>query len=292
MRYVLTTLMILTSLIATGSSVSAEVMCAEPAASAGTAVTEGTPVATPFTATEFPESGGELTIFAAASLTDAYAEMAENLEAAHPGLTITVETAGSQSLVTQLEEGATADVLATANTSTMTRAQESGLISGDPVTFTGNRLVIVTPADNPAGIASIDDLAGDGIRLVLANPDVPAGNYAAKAFCTYDTVDGAPEGFLDSINANLASEESDVRDVLAKVQLGEADAGVVYASDAKASELSGVSLNVIEFPESVPTRASYPIAAVEGGNTELANAFISYVLSDEGQAILKEDGFE
>ena len=138
MRYVLTTLMILTSLIATGSSVSAEVMCAEPAASAGTAVTEGTPVATPFTATEFPESGGELTIFAAASLTDAYAEMAENLEAAHPGLTITVETAGSQSLVTQLEEGATADVLATANTSTMTRAQESGLISGDPVTFTAS----------------------------------------------------------------------------------------------------------------------------------------------------------
>lgn len=290
MRKFLAALMIMTSFVASAHGVSAEVACEDT--SVPTTSSDATPAPAAFEATGFPEGGGELTIYAAASLTDAYNEMAEKLEAEHPGLTITIETAGSQTLVTQLEEGAQADVLATANTSTMKRAQEGGLISGDPVTFTGNRLVIVTPANNPAGIGSIDDLTGDGVRLVLANPDVPAGNYAARAFCTYGSVDGAPADFVASINSNIVSEEADVRDVLAKVQLGEADAGVVYASDATASMLSGVELNVIEFPESVPTRAEYPIAAVEGGNTELANAFISYVLSDEGQAILAEYGFE
>src|SRR5690606_33602548 len=150
--------------------------------------------------------------------------------------------------VTQLEEGAYADVLATANSATMERAVAASLIAGDPIDFTGNRLVIVTPPDNPAGIETIDDLSGDGIRLVLANPDVPAGNYAAIAFCNYSVVEGAPDGFVEAVNANIVSEEVDVRSVLAKVQLGEADAGVVYASDAVASEMNGVPLNVVEFP--------------------------------------------
>ena len=238
----------------------------------------------------FPDEGGSLTVFAAASLADAFNQIAIDLQEAHPNLTITFQTAGSQSLVTQLQEGARADVLATANTSTMQTAVDSGLIEGDPVPFTGNRLVIVTPKDNPARITSFDDLAKDGVRLVVAGPDVPAGKYAVNAICAHEA--NGVSGFADAVGANIVSEETDVRSVLAKVQLGEADAGIVYASDAVAAALAGNALNVIDFPASVPTTASYPIAAVVGGNTELARVFIAYVLSPEGQQVLVDYGFE
>src|SRR5699024_10109699 len=108
-----------------------------------------------------------------------------------------------QTLVTQLQQGAQGDVLATANPQWMETAAESGLIAGDPVIFTGNRLVIVTPEDNPAGIDDIDDLAGDDVSLVLAAPEVPAGSYAQRAFCDYAAEDDAPDGFIDTINENL-----------------------------------------------------------------------------------------
>lgn len=291
MRLILSILIALSTLSFGTVAVSGEVMCAEPVASPA-ASPEASPQAEIPPEGNFHFEGGELTVFAAASLTDAFNEIATVVMEQNEGLTITVETAGSQSLVTQLEEGASADVLATANTSTMDRAVESELIAGDPMIFTGNRLVIVTPMENPAGIESIDDLAGDDIRLVLANPEVPAGNYANIAFCNYAAVEGSPNGFLNAINGNIVSEEVDVRTVLAKVQLGEADAGVVYASDAVASELNGVPLNVIEFPDSVPTRAEYPIAAVAGDEEGAANAFINFVMSEEGQAILKKYGFE
>ena len=290
MRLFLSILIAISALAASGGTTYGEVACDAPLIATPASLATPTPIS--FPVTDFPEEGGDLHVFAAASLTDAYNEMADQLMADNPNLNITIETAGSQTLVTQLEEGASADVLATANTSTMDRAQESGLISDDPVMFTGNRLVIVTPEGNPAGIEHIDDLANNGLRLVLANPDVPVGNYSMIAFCDYASIEGAPNGFIDRINANLVSEEPDVRHVLAKVQLGEADAGVVYASDAAASMFSGVELHVIEFPKSVPTRAEYPIAAVDGGNIELANAFISFVLSDEGQEILARYGFQ
>lgn len=271
------------------STASAEIACDATSPVATTATPAATPASTPEAV--FPAAGGTLTIFAAASLTDAFGEMEHRLEETHPGLDVVIETAGSQTLVTQLQQGAKADVLATADTRWMETAVESDLIDGAPADFTGNRLVIVAPADNPAGIATIDDLAGDNITLILAGPDVPAGNYAQQAFCAYAATDTAPEGFIDRVNANLASEEQDVRSVLAKVQLGEADAGVVYASDAAAAAKSGRELTVIEFPESVPSQALYPIAPVAGGNTDLANAFIAYVLSDEGQQILTDYGF-
>lgn len=290
MRILLSLLLAVSALYVGGGVAHGEVVCEAPADA--TAESAATPEAASFPETAFPEDGGDLHIFAAASLTDAYNDIAQTLMDENPNLNITVETAGSQTLVTQLQEGATADVLATADTSTMDRARESELISGDPVIFTGNRLVIVTPANNPTGIESIDDLAGDDISLVLANPDVPVGNYSKIAFCDYGNVDGAPEGFIDSINTNLVSEEPDVRHVLTRVQLGEADAGVVYASDANASMLTDVELEVIEFPDSVPTRAEYPIALVDGGDTELGSAFISFVLSDEGQEILAHYGFQ
>jgi molybdate transport system substrate-binding protein len=267
---------------------SAQIMCdssTPPVASPVAIPTSGVPEAT------FPDDGGTLTIFAAASLTDAFAEMESTLEDAHSGLDIIIETGGSQTLVTQLQEGARADVLATANTSTMQTAVDAGLIEGEPVPFTGNRLLIVTPEDNPAGIASIDDLMSDDLNLVVAGKDVPAGAYAEQALCDYVAEGAAPEGFLDGVWENIVSEEQDVRSVLAKVQLGEADAGIVYASDAEAARQSGQALQTVEFPDTVSTTARYPIAPVVGGNAELAHAFIAYVLGGEGQQILAEYGF-
>ncbi|HWV24755.1 MAG TPA: molybdate ABC transporter substrate-binding protein [Thermomicrobiales bacterium] len=286
---ILTMMFMLAAMPTLAPSVAAEVVCSDTTPEAA-ASPEASPAPSIPEAT-FPEDGGSLTIFAAASLTDAFGEMKTRLEADHPSLEISIEAAGSQTLVTQLQQGAQADVLATANLKWMDTAVESDLVAGEPVVFTGNRLVIVAPENNPAGITSIDDLAGDGVSLILAGPDVPAGSYAQQAFCTYASSDAAPEGFIDSINANLVSEEVDVRSVLAKIQLGEADAGVVYASDAAAATLSGTPLTVIEFPTTVPTSADYPIAALSGGNVDLANAFIAYVMSDEGQAILADYGF-
>ncbi len=271
-----------------GQAVRAEIVCPDPA----TGTPEATPAAEIIPQGSFPEDGGELTVFAAASLTDAFAEIATAVESEHEGMEITIETGGSQQLVTQLEEGAGADVLATADDVTMVRAQESELLAGAPLVFAHNRLVIVTPADNPSGIDSIDDLAGEDIRLVLANGDVPAGRYTAQAFCAYANTASAPNGFIDAINSNLVSEEPDVRHVLTKVQVGETDAGVVYASDAAASEINNVDLQVLEFPTGLSAGVHYPIAAVDGGNVGAANAFIAFVLSDAGQQILRKYGFD
>lgn len=280
--------------ISVAAAAAAAIDCPAATPAAATAATGTAKSASPVAAIDatFPAGGGELTVFAAASLTDAFHEVKVDLEAKYPNLKITYQTAGSQELVTQLAEGARADVLATANTTTMKAAVDGGLISGPSLPFTGNHLVIVTPNDNPAGITSFDDLAKSGVKLVVAGPTVPAGKYAQQAICTYASANTAPAGFVDAIDGNVVSEENDVRSVLAKVQLGEADAGIVYASDAVAAGLAGTKLNVIEFPQGVPTRASYPIAVVKGGNEDLAKAFIAYVLSPDGQKVLTHYGFE
>jgi molybdate transport system substrate-binding protein len=174
----------------------------------------------------------------------------------------------------------------------MQTAVESGLIDGEPVTFTGNRLVIATPHDNPADIGSIADLANEGVSLVLAGEDVPAGIYARDALCAWTSMPNTSEDFLVRVDANVVSEEPDVRHVLTKLVLGEADAGIVYASDAVAANLAGTPLTVIELPEGISAPATYPIAPVSGGDADLANAFIGFVLGDEGQAILREYGFD
>ena len=202
-----------------------------------------------------------------------------------------VETGGSQALVTQLTEGAQADVLATANTSTMAEAIECRPDRGRTRSIHRQPPGDRGPGDNPAGVASLDDLAMDDLNLVVASAEVPAGTYSRNVLCAYDASGNAPEGFIEAVDANIVSEEEDVRSVLAKVQLGEADAGIVYASDAVASELAGTPLTVIEFPAGLDATAEYPIAAVEGGDLDLAQAFISYILGADGQATLDAYGF-
>lgn len=262
--------------------------CAPPASA--DPARDASPVAATGGAVEFPDAGGELTVFAAASLTDAFEQIKIDLEAREPDLTITYNFAGSHALVTQLTEGAEADVFASANAAQMTTADEAGVVAGEPVDFVRNQLVIVVPADNPAALATAAGLGQAGLRLVLAQPEVPVGNYGRQSVCLMGQ-DAAAYGddFVARVAANVVSEEEDVRDVLAKVELGEADAGIVYVSDAV---VAGDEVHLIEIPEAVNVLAAYPIAPVAGGDADLAAAFISYVLSEDGQETLAEFGFD
>jgi molybdate transport system substrate-binding protein len=238
----------------------------------------------------FPADGGELTVFAAASLSAAFSEMETKLETNNPGLDITLNFAGSQALATQLTEGAEADVFASASNGQMQATLDANVIDGKPIVFTQNRLAIVVPADNPAGVQSFADLSGD-LSVVLALPDVPVGQYSRQSICKAGG-DSATygEGFVAAVAGNVVSEEDNVKAVLTKVSLGEADAGIVYTTDVTADVADAV--RVIEVPAGVNVVAKYPIAPVAGGDAELAAAFISYVISDDGQAILATYGFE
>lgn len=257
------------------------------AAAAGATPSTARPAATP-EAVPFPAGGGDLMVFAAASLTDAFGTIASELETDNAGLAIQFNFAGSQALVTQLEQGAAADVFASANVAEMEAARENGSITGEPVVFVRNELAIVVPAANPAGIDEPADLGTERIRLVLANADVPVGRYAREAICLMGQDAAFGDGFVDRVAANVVSEEEDVRDVLAKVELGEADAGIVYVSDAR---IGGADVIWVAIPATVNRIASYPIATVAGGDEALAAAFIAYLLSDEGQATLEAFGF-
>jgi len=238
----------------------------------------------PPTATAEPRT---LNVFAAASLTDAFTEIGKNFEAANPGTTVSFNFAGSQALRTQIEEGAPADVFASANKTEMDTLIADTLVAQDaPQQFLNNKLVVITPADNPAGLEKLEDLAKPGIKLVLAAEEVPVGKYARQAL---DSMNGQfGTGFKDKVFANVVSNEDNVKQVVSKVQLGEADAGIVYTSDAVAAP----ELKTIEIPVDLNVIAKYPIAPlVNSENADLAKAFITYVLSADGQAVLQKWGF-
>lgn len=268
-----------------------EIDCGAPIATPGEPPVAATPPPTEATLVAFPAGGGDLTVFAAASLTEVFEEIATDLEATNDGLAITYNFAGSQALATQLTEGAEADVFAAADLTQMDNAIAAGLVDGDPVVFAENRLVIVVPADNPAGVTGLTDLAGGNLDLVLAAPEVPVGQYSRAVACQA-AADPATygEGFLAGFAANIVSNEDNVRAVLAKVQLGEAEAGIVYATDVTPAVEDQV--RVIEIPAEVNVVAEYPIAPVAGGDPTLAAAFVSYLLGPEGQATLAESRFQ
>ena len=224
-----------------------------------------------------------LTVFAAASLTEAFSEMATAFEAANPGVDVALNFAGSNTLRAQIEQGAMADVFASANTKEMEKLTEIGLVNVDEkVDFLSNNLVIITSKNNPAMLTTFEELARPGLKLVLAAEDVPAGGYARQV------LDNVGPDFKTQVLANVVSNESTVKQVVAKVQLGEADAGIVYASDAVATP----ELHVIEIPIEWNVLAKYPIAPlVAAPHPELADAFVAFVLSQKGQVILQKWGF-
>jgi len=228
-----------------------------------------------------------LTVFAAASLTDAFLEIGAAFDSANPGVTTIFNFAGSQALKTQIEEGAPVDVFASASSKEMDSLVAGSFITADAAqVFLSNRLVVILPVDNPSALEKLEDLANPGIKLVLAAEEVPAGKYARQALELMDASFGA--GFKDKVLANIVSNEDNVKQVVAKVQLGEADAGIVYVSDIMAKR----DLISIEIPANLNVIANYPIAPlVKSKNAKLAAQFIEYVLSDEGQAILAKWGF-
>ncbi len=232
-------------------------------------------------------AGTVLTVFAAASLTGAIGDIGKRFESANPGVKVQFNFAGSQALRTQVEQGAHADVFASANATEMDALITGKLVMSNSIqVFLTNQLVVVMPAKNPAGLASLADLSKPGLKIVLAAKEVPVGNYAAQALGKLDASLGA--GFRDKVLANVVSYENDVKQVVAKVQLGEADAGIVYTSDAVAAP----DLKKIEIPADSNVVARYPLAPLtQSKNPDLARAFIAAVLSAESQAILQRWGF-
>ncbi|MGH2538496.1 MAG: molybdate ABC transporter substrate-binding protein [Candidatus Promineifilaceae bacterium] len=232
----------------------------------------------------------QVIVFAAASLAEAFAELARGFEADHPGVAVVLNLAGSQQLAQQLSQGAPADVFASANQHQLEAAVQSGRVpAGAARPFAGNRLVVVYPAANPAGVVALGDLAQPGLKLVLAAAEVPAGTYA-QAFLEQAAADPAlGMAFRQAVLDNVVSYEENVRAVLSKVELGEADAGIVYSSDAQAA---GAAVGRLAIPEALQSPAVYPIAAVsDAPEPALAADFIAFVLSPAGQAILEAHGF-
>ena len=230
-----------------------------------------------------------LMVFAAASLSQAFTEIGKNFEAAHPCVRVSFNFAGSQTLSAQLIQGAPADVFASANHAEMDKLVADGLVAQNAAKdFLSNELVVILPPSNPAGIQTLQDLSRPGLKLVLADTTVPAGKYARQVLenVSKDTAYGAD--FSTKVLANVVSNETDVEVVVTKVQLGEADAGMVYVSDSVAIP----DLKTITIPANFNVIARYPIAAlVHAPQPELASGFIAYVLSPEGQGILKNWGF-
>lgn len=241
------------------------------------------------TAGAAPAKQATVTVFAASSLTDAFKEIGAAFET-ETSVTVTFNFGASSQLRTQLEQGAVADVFASADQVQMDNARKANIINGADVTFARNRLVVITPKDNPAGIQSAADLARPGIRFVTAAPEVPIGIYTQNMFEKMSKLEVFGADFQERANANIVSREPNVRQVVAKVQLGEADAAVVYLTDVTPSSASG--LMTIAIPDDLNTLATYPIALVAGGpQAELGQAFIQMVMGQAGQSVLQKWNF-
>jgi len=233
------------------------------------------------------KSRDTITVFAAASLTEAFSEMARAFESENPEKHIQLNFAGSHTLRSQIEYGAPADVYASANRKHMQALIAQGLTeNSNSLIFARNRMALVTPTDNPAELQDPCDLAKPGIKIILADKDVPAGSYARKILQKLETICGAR--YRERVMKNVVSNEDTVKKVVAKIGLGEADAGLVFISDTAASS----RLHVIAIPAEYNVVGEYPIAAIkQSRNPVLAKAFIDFVMSADGQAILNRWGF-
>ncbi len=247
------------------------------------------PAPQPAAPTTAPTGETKLTVFAAASLTDAFNEMGDQFKQQNSGVTLEFNFAGSQQLRTQLEQGAIVDVFASANNTEMTNAIKADLVvSGTQQTFVRNRLTVIVPKDNPGNIQSLQDLAKPGLKIVLAAPAVPVGGYALISLNKMNADFGAT--FSQTVLANVVSQEDNVKQVVAKIQLGEGDAGIVYTSDVTPDAATKVTK--IDIPDKYNTLATYPIAVLKSApQADLAAKFVDYVLSADGQAILTKWGF-
>lgn len=232
-----------------------------------------------------------LTVLAAASLTESFTELGRMFESQNPGVTVAFNFAGSQELAQQLEQGAPADVFASASQKYMDAAIQSGRVTPKASQiFVKNRLVLIFPADNPGALTELRDLANPGLKLDLAHESVPVGKYSLE-FLDKATADPAFDpDFKDNVLKNVVSYETSVKAIVSKVSLGEADAGIVYASDITADLADKVG--TLAIPAALNTIASYPIAPItDSSHADLARAFVDFILSPAGQQVLEKSNF-
>jgi molybdate transport system substrate-binding protein len=236
------------------------------------------PARTPTQGTSSGGVTGNITVMAAASLTESFNQIGKDFEAANPGSKVIFNYGGSSGLATQINQGFVADVFAAASPATMKTVTDAGNGDGTPAVFVRNQLVIAVPKGNPQGIAGLSDLTRPGVKVALCAEQVPCGAAAKKA--------------LTAANVKLTpvTLDQDVKQALSRVKLGEVDAALVYRTDAKAS---ASDVDDIEFPESAGAINDYPIVVLKGApNKAGAAAFIAYVQSDKGRAVLAKAGFQ
>ena len=235
------------------------------------------------------EQGGTLTILAASSLTDAFGQLGDTFEKQNPGTTVKASFDASSDLLAQIQQGAPADVFASAAEEEMNTAEKDGLLSGKPEVFVKNREIIMVPKDNPANINSLEDMAKPDIKLVLAAKDVPAADYAVELLGKANKEYGP--NFEDHVLSNVVSREADVRASVNRVVVGDADATFGYASDYTPDIRDKVK--VIPIPPKLNIIATYPIAALKDAKDPvLAKKWVDLVTSNVGQNVLKKWNFE
>jgi molybdate transport system substrate-binding protein len=245
---------------------------------AKSAVTTVAPTtAAPATTAAAPSLKGQITVFAASSLTAAFKDLGAAFTKAHPEATVTFSFDASSALVTQITQGAPADVFASADTANMDKLTTASLTASTPVVFATNVLAIIVPTGNPRGIKAPDDLASAKLKVVLCDPKVPCGQYAKQS------LDAA------KVAVTPVSLEQNVKGVVTKVTTGEADAGIVYVTDVKAA---GDKASGVDIPAAVNVVAKYPIASTKSStHQDIDAAFIAFVTSPEGQTVLAASGF-
>ena len=223
-----------------------------------------------------PQVSGSVTVFAAASLTESFTDLQTSLRAVQPGLSLTYSFGGSGTLVTQIQQGAPADVIATADTATMQKLTDGGLVEA-PTTFARNKLEILVAPGNPKAVNGLSDLGRSDLKVVLGDDTVPAGKYAAQALR------------VAGVATHPVSKEVDVKAAVAKVTSGEADATIVYVTDVNAAGAKGQGIDI---PDAQNVTAEYPIAVVKGTkNHGAAAAFVDAVRGGAGQDALRRRGF-
>ena len=230
-----------------------------------------------------------LNVFAAASLKESFNVIAAKYTRAHPNITIKLNFAGSQILEQQIASGAPADVFASADQTNMQKAVDAGLVGNSQV-FVKNKLTVIIPAANPGNINSLKDLSRKGVKIDIGAPAVPAGKYSLQVLAKMAQSSNYGPAYENAVKANFVSQETDVKAVVNKVQLGEVDAGFVYVTDVTAAVSNKIKM--IDIPDNFNVIAQYPIAVTKSSaHSNDARAFVQYILSPEGQAVLQQYHF-
>jgi len=256
---------------------------APPSATTPSATSAGSP-----SATSPSPVAADLTIFGAASLSKVLEQVKTAYETANPGSALTISTDSSAALEMKIEEGAPADVFLSADTMNPKKLIDGGFADGDAVDFAGNELTIITPVGNPGGLTNPFDLAKSGIRVIAAQDQVPISKYAKQFVDNLAGEADAPVDFAAKYAANILSKEENASALRTKVELGEGDAGIVYVTDAAASD----KVDTIDIPDAANVQATYAGVVVKGSNeADAAHAFLDWLKGPEGQAILAKFGF-